>query len=94
MPGEGQLLDRGEDPDPVVRAGVGGRQHEGGLGQVHPVRELLHLLGAQALTVEHDGQRVPAIGLGGEDVDQGERARHGPQPAIARPARRNGFRRG
>jgi hypothetical protein len=41
------------------------------------VGEPLHLLGGEALAVEHDRDRVATVGSGGEDVDLGEGAQHG-----------------
>src|SRR5690606_7579532 len=66
--GEGQLGAGGEDPHPVVGGGVGRREEEGGLGEVRPRREALHLLGGQPLPVDDDGDRVALVGLGPEHV--------------------------
>ena len=57
--GERQLQDGREDPDAVVGRGVRRRQDEGRLRQVRPAREPLHLLGGEALGVEHDGDGIP-----------------------------------
>ena len=74
MPGEGELLVGGEDPDPVIRLRVGGRQQERGLGQVGPVGELLHLPGGEVAGVDHHGERVAPVVFGGEHVHLGEGA--------------------
>ena len=58
-----------EDADPVVRVGRGRREHERRLRQVRPVRDALHLLGGQAVGVEHDRDGVAAVRRLGEDVD-------------------------
>ncbi len=70
---EGQLAPGAEDAHAVVGTGGAalgrGRQHEGGLGEVGPVRELLHGLGGEAFAIEHHGQRVAQAGRGGEHID-------------------------
>jgi hypothetical protein len=82
VPGEGQFGRRGEDPDPVVRAGDGGRQHERGLRQVHPVGKPLHGLGAQASTVQDDRDGVAAMPDAAEDIDLTKGAPHPTEYAI------------
>ena len=67
--GKGQLAARAEDADLVVSTGLRGRQQEGGLRQVGPVGEVLHLFGAQARAVQHHGQRVAQVRHGGEHID-------------------------
>jgi hypothetical protein len=72
----------------VPKVGHGRREHEGGLRQVHPVSEPLHLLDGKALAVEHDRDRVAAVGRGREDVDLGEGAQHGQSmPGASRDLR-------
>ncbi|MNV76349.1 hypothetical protein D3C71_1696960 [compost metagenome] len=44
------------------------RQHEAGLRIIEFTRDALHLRGFQPLGVQHNRQRVAAIGLGGEDI--------------------------
>jgi len=76
VPGERQLGSGGEDPYPVVGAWLGGRQGERRFGKVRPVREALHLFGAQSVRVEYDGDRIAVIGGGCEDIDLGKSAGH------------------
>jgi hypothetical protein len=71
---ERELLGRREDAHAVVGARGGRREDERRLRQVRPVRETLHLLGGQAVAVEHDRERVTAERGGGEDVDLDEGA--------------------
>jgi hypothetical protein len=75
--GERKLTAGREDPDPVVGAGGFRRDDERGLGQVRPARELLHLLGGQALSVEDDSNRITEVQLVGEHINLAERALHG-----------------
>jgi hypothetical protein len=49
------------------------------------VREALHLLGGQAVGVEHDRDRVARVGDRGEDVDLAEGAGHGADYVRVRP---------
>ena len=77
-----------EDPDPVVRARLVGRDDERRLGQVRPAREPLHRLGREPVAVEHDRERVAEPGLGREHVDLRERASHG-RPSLPRRAGRS-----
>ena len=81
MPGERQLDRRREDPHPVVGLSGRRREHERRLGQVRPVRDLLHVGVRQPARVEHDRHGVPAVRLGREHVDLGERALHRPKSA-------------
>ena len=100
MPGERQFPGRGEDPDQVIGPGVARRQHERGLRQVRPVRELLHLLVGKPVRAEHDRDRVAEIRGIGEDVHLTKLIRHTPSlgggaapaagpipPPLALPAR-------
>ena len=90
VPREGHLVVGGEDPHPHVGLGVVrpvGRSHERRLREVRPSREALHLLDREPVAVEHHGHGVAAVGLGGEDVDLGERARAGGHPPMV-PNRR------
>ena len=61
--GELQFAARREDAQPVVGLRIGRRQHEGGLRQVGPARKLLHGGIAQAVALQHDGDRVAEIGV-------------------------------
>lgn len=72
VPGEGEFAAGGEDPQAVVGLVAGGGQDEGGLRQVGPARDPLHVLLAHAFGVDDDGQGVAPVGFGGEDVDLGE----------------------
>ena len=74
VPGEWKLLVGRKDPDPVIGLGVGRRQEECGLGQVGPVGELLHLLRREVFGVNHHGERVASVVIGGEHVHLGEGA--------------------
>lgn len=76
MAGERELRNRGEDPYPVVGTGCCRRQDEGRFGKVRPVREALHLPGAQPLGIQDDGDRIAVVGRGGEDIDLTKRAAH------------------
>ena len=102
MSGERQLTQGCEDPQPVVRRGVGGRQQEGGLGEVRPPGEGRHLRVGEAGGVVHHGHRVAGERTRGEDVDLGEgvggRISHGPSigssahrpdPGLPRPMTRS-----
>ena len=76
MSGKRQLLARGEDPQPVVGARLGWRQHEGGLGQVQPGGDRLH--GGRAGVLDRgqgvaDGAALP--GLAGSPLDREGRRR-------------------
>ena len=77
MPGERQFLAGREDADPVVGLIVVRLEHERGLGQVRPVGEAAHLLGAEPVGAEHDSKRVALVGRVGEDVDLAELPQHG-----------------
>ena len=99
MAGEGELLVGGEDADAVVGLGMGGRQQEGGLGEVGPVGELLHLLRAEAVGINNHRERVAPVGLVREHVHLGERTtaagggrvlahRRRLSPGAARPDKR------
>ena len=79
--GERQLDRRREDAHPVVGLGGGRREHERRLGQVRPVRDLLHVAVREPARVEYDRHGVPAVRLGREHVDLGERALHRPKSA-------------
>ena len=72
VPGERQLLLRGEDPHAVIGPLVIRRQQEGSLGEVGPARELGHLLIGELGGVVHDGQRIAPVRHRGEDIDLGE----------------------
>lgn len=74
MAGEGQLLVRGEDAQTIVGGGILGREDEGRLGQVRPVRDASHLRLIEAIGIEDDGDGVASEGHGREDVDLGESA--------------------
>ena len=82
VPGERQLLGRGEDPQPVVGARRRGRQQERGLREVGPAREGGHLRrrrGRSASCTTATG--LPASGPAAEHVDLGEGVgRHARQP--------------
>jgi hypothetical protein len=69
MARKGQLAARAKNPQLVIGLGVFGRQHEGGLGQVRPIREALHLLGGQAGAIEHHCHRIASKRHFGEDID-------------------------
>lgn len=58
----------GEDAHPVIRAAISRRQQERGFGEVHPVGEPLHLFACEVLGFSHHGERIAAVGLGGEDI--------------------------
>ena len=62
MAGEGQLAAGREDAHAVVGRRLGGRQQEGGLGQVGPLREVLHLRVVEAGAVEHHRERIAEVG--------------------------------
>src|ERR1035441_1713725 len=79
MSGERQLRGGGEDPDPVVRLACPRRQHERRLRQVRPAREQLHLLIAQAVGAQHDGDGVTKVRSLGEDIHLTELMGHGPE---------------
>jgi hypothetical protein len=57
MPCKRKLLARGEDPDPVIGARVGGQQ-EDGLGQVGPGGEGLHRRRIHGFGIEDDAERI------------------------------------
>jgi hypothetical protein len=76
MPGEGKLPGEGEDPDPIVGLLGRGRKQEGGLREVDPSGELLHLIGGQILGVHDHGERVPGQWSFAEDVDKPDSAAH------------------
>jgi hypothetical protein len=67
--GKRQLSAGREDAHAVVGRGFGGRQHKGGFRQVGPLRKTLHGRVVQAAAVQHHGQRIAEVGLGGEDID-------------------------
>src|SRR5262249_41725151 len=71
------LGDRGEDAHAVVGVRFARRQDEGRLREVRPVRDPLHVVGGEPVTVEHDGHRVAPVGRVGEDVDLSEGSSHG-----------------
>jgi hypothetical protein len=48
-----------------------------GLAQVRPSRKALHVRIVQIRAIQHDGQRVAQVGLGGEHIDLGEGAKLG-----------------
>jgi threonine dehydratase len=73
---ERQFLCRREDAHAVVGAGLGRRQQEGRLRQVGPAREGRHLRIRQSAAVVHDGQRIAAQRLAGEDIELRETALH------------------
>ena len=50
VPGEGQLGERGEDPDPVIGPGLGGRAQERRLREVELEGQRLALLGGEMKT--------------------------------------------
>ena len=89
--GERKLTARREDPDPVVGAGGFRRDDERGLGQVRPARELLHLLGGQALAVEDDSDGIPEVPLFGEHINLAELALHGIKSGMRRSLGSRGF---
>jgi hypothetical protein len=66
MPGEGQLLARGEDAQAIV--GLVALQQEGRLGEVGPAGDALHGRGVQALGADHHRHRVAEERPLGEDV--------------------------
>ena len=77
---------RGEDPQPIVRGRVGGRLHEGGLGQVGPAGDPLHLVGVEIVGLEHDSDRIAEKRRVGEHVDLHEAAcTHGNSIRSKRP---------
>jgi len=82
MAGERQLTGGGEDPDLVVRAVSHWRQDEGGLGQVRPAREALHVTLLDAVPLENHGHRVAQARRCGEDIDLTEGAQHACECAI------------
>ena len=72
MAGERQLSAGGEDAHSVVRGRIGGREQEGRLAQVRPLRERLHPCRVERVGAVDDGERVAEQRLLGEDVDLGE----------------------
>ena len=74
--GEGKLARRREDPQLVVRVGSGRLEHERCFRQVRPVGEPLHFLRAQTVAIQHDSDRIAAVGHRGEDIDLTELANH------------------
>ena len=83
--GEGQLRHGCEDAQAVVGGRVVRREHERRLGEVHPVREALHLLRVEIRGVEHDRDRVAAVGHGREHIDLPEWSLHAATVAPAGP---------
>ena len=82
MPGERQLDRRREDPHAIVGLTDRRREHERRLGEVRSSSpNLLHVGVRDPARVEHDRHRVPAVRLGRERVDLGERALHRPKSA-------------
>src|SRR5262249_46558564 len=72
MAGEGELAGWREDAHFGGAVISGGRDDEGGLGQVHLQRDLLHLFVGQTGRLEEHRQRVTAKDAIGKDVDLGE----------------------
>src|SRR5437763_1208300 len=68
MAGEGQLLLGREDPRPVRRARLGGRQHEHRLGQVELPGQRLQLSTGEGPGLEHHRERVAGERPVGEDI--------------------------
>ena len=83
MPGERELLGRGEDPHGVVGLLARRREQERRLRQVRPGREALHLLAGEALAVDDDRHGVAEQRLLREDVDLGEAPAHHASIAFA-----------
>jgi hypothetical protein len=69
MTRKGQLAPGAEDSNPIVGGGRLGRQQKGGLGQVGPIGKCLHLLGGQALAIEHHRKRIAHKGSTRKHVD-------------------------
>src|SRR3954470_6401860 len=91
MPSERGLQLRREDADPVVGPRIVRRQHEGGLGEVRPACELLHLPRREPLCVEHHCYRIAGARPTAEDVYLSEPAGH--TPSLAAPPRDVQFQR-
>jgi hypothetical protein len=78
MAGERHLRLRREDADAGGVRRIGGRQHEGRLGEIELGGDGLHLLGSRGLGHRDDGQRIAAELAVGEDIDGLEGNFHGP----------------
>jgi hypothetical protein len=83
VPGERQLLRRGEDPHPVVRPLVGRRQQEGGLRQVGPAGEQPHLIVGEPVRPVHHRHRVANERLFCEYVNLPELPVHAVHPRAS-----------
>jgi hypothetical protein len=82
MPGEGQFFLHGEDAhaDSAVFFGSRvARQNECSFGEIHLARQVLHLLGAEAATIEENRQRITGESAVGKhvDLDHGEFSERG-----------------
>ena len=76
MAGEGHLRPWREDAHPPRVARVGGREHEGGLGEIELPRERLHGAVAETARVREDCELVAAERARGEHVGDDEAIRH------------------
>jgi len=75
-PAKGSSRTGREDADLIVRIRDARGQHKGGLREVRPAGEPLHLAYRETLAVKHDGNAVARVRRGREDVDLSEGAPH------------------
>jgi len=73
MTGEGQLVDRGEDTDAVVRRRICRPQQERCFTEVGPACERRHLRCAQPISPMHHSHRIAQRQLTGEHVNLAKR---------------------
>ena len=76
MAGEWQFALQREDAHAIIGARQGRRQQEGGLRQVQPARDRLHLFGIEALGIGDHRQRIAGEIVAAEDVDELEGTGH------------------
>ena len=82
MAGERHLGGPREDADLASMSGSG-REHEGGLGQVELLGDLLHLLIAQPLGLGQDSKLIAAEARVGEDIAEVVVVTHGRKVLLA-----------
>lgn len=69
MAGKGQLRARSENADGIVGLFMGWLDEEYGLGQIHPLGEVLHLIISQAVSVEYDSEPIAVERSGRKNIN-------------------------